>query len=96
MEKYSSRFGIVSAGKIEAFQHGKSITVCGKKIAPSDSFWFRFSPQVTVTQKPKKNKGKMVKHKLDFTIGYYVVTEGGSDRFVDQASFDLFEPYVEE
>ena len=96
MEKYSSRFGVVSAGRITAFTHGVSITVCGKKITPSSSFWTRFSPQMVIELKPKKGSGKRIKHKLDFTIGYYVVTVGGSDRFVDQEAFDLFEPYVEE
>lgn len=82
MKKFSSRFGIVSAGKIDEFVLGQSLVVGGEVVTPSPSFWTRFSPHR--------------QHTLDFTVGYYVITAGGNDRFVDEEGFSLFEPYEEE
>lgn len=98
MKTFDSRFGIVSAGKITAFSPGRSITVDGEKIKPTESFWNRFNPQrVTVVPAPKakdprKQKPDGMKMKTDFTIGYYVLQEGGHDRFVTAEEFETFTP----
>jgi hypothetical protein len=99
MKKYQSRFGTVSAGQITAFdQAAGTINVGSEVITPTQSFWSRFSPQrVTVVPAPKAQEGEEqakdgFTQELDYSIGYYVLTEGGHDRFVYDPEFKAFDP----
>lgn len=98
MQRYSSRFGIVSAGKIESFSQGSSLTVDGAVIRPSPSFWARFNPQTRIVtpapsaKQPAKQKADKVSYKKDFAVGYYVLLDGGHDRFVNEDEFSSFSP----
>ncbi|WP_426238155.1 hypothetical protein [Pararhizobium sp. DWP1-1-3] len=99
MKKYQSRFGTVDAGKITALhQEAGTINVGDEVITPTQSFWSRFSPQrVTVVPAPKAKEGEKQEadgftQELDYSIGYYVLTEGGHDRFVYEPEFKGFVP----
>lgn len=99
MKKFDSRFGIISAGKISAFdKEAGTLTVGGEEIRHTASFWNRFSPQrVTITKAPKAKRGETKQpnshsSELDFKVGYYVLHEGGHDRFVSPADLKEFKP----
>ena len=100
MKSYNSRFGVVSAGKIEAFEARESLTVDGETVEPTASFWNRFSPQrVTVIPAPEPQEGEERApdthiSKLDFTLGFYMVCDGGHDRYLTPEEFEKIEPYV--
>lgn len=98
LKKYNSRFGVVSVGKIEAFDAGKSLTVAGEAIEPTASFWTRFSPQrVIKTPAPEPKEGEergedTVTAELDYTLGFYLVTDSGHDRYLSPEEFEKLEP----
>lgn len=98
MKQFSSRFGVVSAGKIQAFEAGKSLTVDSEVVEPTASFWSRFSPQrLTAIPAPEPQEGEERSpdthiSELDFTLGFYMVGDGGHDRYLAPGEFGKLEP----
>lgn len=105
LKKFKSRFGVVSVGKIqEVVTEGpyKFLIVDEEAFEPTVTFWSRYAPQrYTETPAPEPEEGEerqppIVTAELDYTLGYYLVMDGGNDRYLSPEDFARLEPTMEE